>query len=368
MLSVVASLRYEVAILLPDEEKDASALVVLALGICLGMALLTASVVWLWGVELTSVIGALVLRPYLWLLPVGVGAVGAYQALSYWALRIGAFSTVARTKVSQGLVSVAFQLGIGLLFSGPLGLLVGDLMGRTSGIMLLIMKTRHALVPMSIRDIVQVTARYRRFPLMSSFSAVMNSAALRIPPLMLSATYGTRYAGCFLLTQRVVGAPLALIGQAVAQVYTATAAQLLRQKPHMLRGLFLKTGLWIFSLGSFPIGVMAWAGPWVFPPLFGREWKDAGQMARLLAPMHMAGFVAVPLSQTLNVIERQDIQLLWDVTRFIMVACVMLGGRMWNLSVWWVVGLYGISMGLMYAWLLVLGYQYSRGNTNRCRG
>jgi len=73
------------------------------------------------------------LRPYLWLLPLSLAAAGLYQVLNFWALRCKAFTSIAHTRLAQGMGTVASQVSIGLVTLGPLGLLVGDVVGRAAG-------------------------------------------------------------------------------------------------------------------------------------------------------------------------------------------------------------------------------------------
>lgn len=46
-------------------------------------------------------------------------------------------------------------------------------------------------------------------------------------------------------------------------------------------------------------------------------------MAQALTAMYVMQFVVYPLSQTLNVLERQDLQLAWDIARLLLVITSM---------------------------------------------
>ena len=85
--AVIASLRYELAIPLPEDDKTAANVLALSLSIVVGNSLLAGILVWLFGGKVVNVINAPQLRPYLWLLPLGIFGVGTYQVLNYWAIR-----------------------------------------------------------------------------------------------------------------------------------------------------------------------------------------------------------------------------------------------------------------------------------------
>ena len=133
VLLVLASLRFEVAIPLPEDDQVAGSLLGLSLLALGAVTLLVSLFVWLAGDALVALTKVPVLRPYLWLLPVGLAGAGAFQALSYWAIRRRSFGRIARAKVTQGVGQVAAQIGLGLLGAGAPGLLVGDVIGRVAG-------------------------------------------------------------------------------------------------------------------------------------------------------------------------------------------------------------------------------------------
>src|SRR5664279_1320714 len=70
--------------------------------------------------------------------------------------------------------------------------------------------------------------RYRRFPLVASWSKLINTAGLQVPMLLISVLYGSAAAGLLGLTVRIVGGPAAVIGQAVYQVFSAEASAKVR--------------------------------------------------------------------------------------------------------------------------------------------
>ena len=130
---VAASGRYEVALLLPEDEQSAiDILAVAILCVCLTAAVAAGAVLichyhWMLPASMS------VLRGHLWLLPVSVLGGGLYQSLSYWVMRHNGYQQIASTKFTQAGAQVATQLGAGCLIHGSLGLLLGDAAGRIIG-------------------------------------------------------------------------------------------------------------------------------------------------------------------------------------------------------------------------------------------
>lgn len=83
IIGVVASLRYELAIPLPEENQEAANVVVLCLLLLVVTSLLTAVLVFFFADPIASLLGVPKLATYFWLLPVGGLIIGAYSAFNY---------------------------------------------------------------------------------------------------------------------------------------------------------------------------------------------------------------------------------------------------------------------------------------------
>jgi len=354
----VASLRYEMAIPLPEEESTGANLLALSLAIVAVMSLFIGGVVWLLGDQIVAWTNTAALRPYLWLLPMGVLAAGIYQALNYWALRKKEFGRIAQTKLNQAVGMVGIQLAAGLFKAGPLGLLLGDVFGRFGGSTTLAAlawkQDRAALKDVNPHAIRQAGQRYRKFPLISSGSGLLNSAGVHMPSLLFAAFYGPQVAGWFALGLRVMAAPMTLIGDSVAQVYYSEASRLAQDNPAGLYRLFWTTAKRLLLMGGIPIVILGVAGSWLFSLVFGAPWARAGLYAQILALEYLARFIVVPLAKTPTVLERQDLQLAWDAGRLVLVAGSLAVAKVMALADWAAVAAYGAAMLLAYGVLFFL--------------
>lgn len=104
---------------------------------------------------------------------------------------------------------------------------------------------------------------------------------------------------------------------------------------------------------------MGGVAPWLFPSVFGKSWQAAGPVAVLLVPLWIADAVAGPLSQTLTVLERQDVQLTWDLTRLLLVVGAIWGSDRLGLGGHAAVAGYSGAMTLMYGMLWLAGLRWA---------
>lgn len=353
MFAVVAAAgRYELAVLLPEDEQTAiDVLAVALLCVCLTTVLCTGIVIichyhWI----LPS--SMFVLHGLLWLLPLSICGGGIYQVMNYWAMRRDNYKQIAQSKFTQAGAQIVTQLGIGLFVQGPFGLLMGDSVGRITGsgrfLRDLWCNYPDKLRAIRLSRMIRVAVRYRDYPMVSMWGVLINTSVGALPPLFLAQYYGAQGTGWFALVYRVLTVPTALIGLSIAQVYASEAAKLSRSDPKRLMHIFLRTTRHMLYLGLAPCLAFTILAPWIFEFIFGHAWREAGVYARYLAFMFYASFINSPVQWTLNILERQHAQFVWDICRLAMTVFAMTlphrlgyGPRIAILS-------YGVAMTVMY--------------------
>jgi len=361
ILNVVGTLRYELAVPLPDDE--VSALDLLVGGFAANLAIIGVLALCVPAVRgpLAAWTGTPQLAGYLWLLPPTLFATGAYQLLIYWAVRRREYTLLSQRMLAYSLAQAGATAGLGLLGLRPAGLMLGTLAAHAAGGLTIARKLlRHdrALLPqVSLSGMRRMARRYVRFPVLSSWSGLVNSAGTVVPLLLVSRYFGPTVAGWYVLTTRVVGAPSTVVSEAVAQVYLGEVATLARQDVDALRRLFVVSLRRLLTVGVIATVAVAAPAPLWFPVVFGDRWHEAGRYAVLLIPFYVGQFVAAPLSSTLAVFERQDIQLAWDWARLVCsVASVVVPIRL-GASPLVTIGVFGVVMGGLYAVLLLVNFR-----------
>ena len=319
LLVILASLRYEFALPIADDEGDAIHLLAVCLVLVATTTALAALLLFLLRERVVAWTGVPALGPYLWLVPVSIFGVGFYQVFNCWAIRKGGYARIARTKVTQSVTQVALQVGVGTVVKGPLGLLLGHAVGRSNGTRTLAMLDwRNDLARLrQVRwaGMWRAMVRFRRFPVIASSTALMNTCNLRMPALLLAVYFGPAVAGWFALAQRVFALPSSVIGESVAQVYFGEVAATVNRDAGGLMVLFRGTLRRMFLLG-LPLMLAAMAAGWfLFPVLFGRNWREAGIFVVAIAPMALAQFTAACADSTLMVLERQDLAFYRELVR-----------------------------------------------------
>jgi O-antigen/teichoic acid export membrane protein len=314
----VATLRYQMAIPLIRQRAELASLLVLCVVVLLGMTTLVALIALVFGHRIIDWVNAPRLQSFLWLVPLSFAGAGAFQMLSYWAIRNGEFGVLGRTRLMQSGGQAMSQLVLGVFSVGAFGLLIGDAIGRATGSLRLARMVGRELGgefrQVDARSVWQVARRYQRFPLISSGSGLLASAGMQFPTLLIASLYGSLVVGWFGLCQRLLSMSFSLVASSIGLVFFSEAAALARDNPVRLMQFFWKTVLRATGLASVLIIGVVLVAPFLFGPLFGREWAEAGNFAQVLAFSAGFGFVNRTVGGAALVVERQDIDLLCEIT------------------------------------------------------
>ena len=225
ILSIIAGLRYEMAIPLPESESDAinifflsfCLIVISSLFIFIGIALFIN--------EISEIFKIKKHKNLLWLIPIGVLFIGLYKMCNYWAIRTKNFPKIASTKIIQSVSNIIFAC-LGFKF-GTIGLLLGHLSSQSAGVIAL-GKTISVSEPKKIIKfslMKNLALRYRNFPLYSIWGGLTNTASLQLPPLVFAYCFGQTTAGLFLLANKITSLPMIFFGQAISQVFFGNAVE-----------------------------------------------------------------------------------------------------------------------------------------------
>lgn len=357
LLLVVATLRYELAIPLPEDDVAAAHLLALALVVALGASLLFGAAVALGVGRALAGTSASALAPYLWLGPIALFAASVYKSLAFWAMRQKSFAAIAKSRMMQGLGRTSTQLALGAFGAGPIGLILGDVVGRiSSGGILVAMIGRgkwSALAAVRPAGVRRTAVRYRRFAALSTGSALFDTGTMHLAALLLSVSFAMEIVGWFSLAQQVILLPIGLVAQAVAQVYAGNAPDAARKGAAALRRLFLKTSAVLALIALPPVLLLALAAPPLFSLVFGKAWTEAGTFASLMAPVLFFTLVVSPLGYTLNALGRPGILLNWNGVLFGTVLGILLGVPALGGTPTMTIACYSVAISVAYAGLFL---------------
>lgn len=328
VLGVLACLRYELTIVLPDNDSEAANLLAVSLLSVLTLTGVVACAMYFWGNNLSELLKVPLLKDYLWLVPIMVFFSGTFTALSYWNTRTKHFTRLAVMKLTNQLSSTAGSLSCGAIgYASATTLIFSNLAGQglatiLLGRLVLNDHGKYIIDNITARDIIAGIKRYKKFPTLNSLSALVNIVSTTMPIFFLGVFFSPAIVGFFALAQRVLGAPLSLIGNAISQVFLPQASDA-RHRGN-LPSLLLLTFDKLILLGTLPLLCFTIFATDLVTLAFGAAWVEAGPIVQVLIPWFYVNFIGATFTKLVVILEKQEVGLYYNVallaTRLIMLS------------------------------------------------
>lgn len=355
ILGVLACMRYELSIVLPDNNREAANLLAVSLGFSVLIALLAVVLVWFGGPYVLSWVGMPELAPYLWLVPLMVLIHGLFTALNYWNTRTRHFTRLSIARVISSLTNTSASLSAGFAGHATGGALIaasvgGQAVGTTVlGSQIWRDDGRFILGSLTWRAMWAGLKRHRKFPTYSSWSGIFNTASWQLPVLMLGTFFSPAIAGFYALGFRILQIPMSLIGNAIAQVFHQRAAEAHNQGT--LAPLVETLLQRLLIVGLLPTLVLMIVGRDLYAALFGAQWAEAGIYTQILSGWALVWFISSPLSTVFGVTGHQAQGLLFQSTLFFSrLLSLLIGGFFENVIL--AITLFSLTGFLVYLWLV----------------
>jgi O-antigen/teichoic acid export membrane protein len=297
------------------------------------------------------------------LLTIGAGTwlTACMQTTLAYATSHNAFGKAARAKVWGAATITLAQLALLAWGAGEAGLVAGQLVGLGAGLV----AARVMLRPPAARigwklapDQRAYLVKHEKFWRFSLPSNLLNALVGQLPLFLIGMRHGALAAGLYALTQRVLAAPISLLAASVLEVFK-------RQSVHEFQTVgnckqaYRHTFKALLLLGLGPALVLFLFSPQLFAWIFGAAWREAGELAQILAPLFFLNFIASPLSYVFFVTGKQKHDLVWQVALFTMTLSVFLAPGTLHQSVLW----YAIGYSGLYLVYLHMSWQCSCNRT-----
>lgn len=354
IIAVIITARYELAIMLPKDDEEALNLMGLSFLITLIMSMLLTMIVILYGYEIALLLGDKEFYVWLYFIPFYTFLTGIFQIFSYWSNRKIKYKRLSKNKVTRSLTTVGTNLSVGLIYAGPLGLILGNIISQFIATIHLIYTSikndKVNLKTISFTEIKRLASQYIRFPKYSIWSALLNTGSLQLPVFFLSFYFPGSIVGYYSLSQRILNMPMTLLGSAVAQVFYQSATSLSSKDKILLKSVTLKLYKNMLLIGVVPTALIFAFGDYIFGFVFGEEWTIAGDYARIISPWILLVFISSPLALLYTVLNKEKVLLTFNFFLFAGRSISLLIGTLIFKDALATVILFSIISSLFYLW------------------
>lgn len=210
-----------------------------------------------------------------------------------------------------------------------------------------------------IRSVRATISRWRDFPTYRAPQVLINSVGIHLPTLLLGTLVDVRWAGLFMVTQRILALPVIFVGKSISDVIYPQVVALTREG----QSAFALLKRWTLTalLIATPLAlVILLSGQTLFPLLLGREWAQAGLLAQAMLPWMVGALLSRPAVGALPVFALQRHYLIVDsivvVARSLTLAVMLAQGS----DVWLALLVWSTLSAIAALWITGVSLHRSR--------
>jgi O-antigen/teichoic acid export membrane protein len=306
-LSIAASARYEMALLLPKKQSDAVNIFGLAFVINVVVSFLLLVIVILFYDKLLFFVGSKDIGNWFYLIPLSVFIVALFNQLSAFNNRMKHYKDIARVSVYKAIVLSIVQLGAGVFKLGAIGLISGQIMAQVSANIQLAKNILiHENIGKSISKVKMIALAkcYKDFPRYNLPHALLSTFASNLPIYLFTPFFGSIVVGYYSFALMIVFTPLMILAGATAKVYNQKVV-VLYHKSEDAYG-FSKKILLSLTVKIVPVFIMILLfAPFLFSIVFGKEWEEAGVYTQILSPFLLLNILVSTIAFIPNLVGAQ---------------------------------------------------------------
>ncbi|MEP7127370.1 MAG: oligosaccharide flippase family protein, partial [Chitinophagales bacterium] len=333
-VAVVATFRYELAIMLPEKESTAINLLRLSFLITITLSLLLLVIIVLFQHQLPAWLSTPELSNFQFYLPLILLFAGGAQALNYWISRQKKFHLLAAGKVGQTGTTGIVSIILGTLNFSSAGLIIGAVAGQLTSFLIYAAGSFRKIISLesfvSRKNILENFRTYKTFFFINTPHALLGVFQDILVIFLINHFFSKTILGSYAFGFRILKVPAAFIGAAMFQVYFQRASTLktdAKKLQALTKSVYLQMSLVGVPIFTF-IAVLA---PPLFAWIFGSEWKHAGEIAQLISPWLLLNFIFSPVAAITIVLNKQQWAIWFAVADTLLrCAAITIGGLQQN--------------------------------------
>lgn len=364
ILTLVSTVRYDMAIISPKRDKTARILVKLILLVSVSMFALSVAALLAFALFslATAVTPAVVV--WLWLVPAGVFLAALQASYTAYLLRNKQYGAIATVRLLSAASAAGLSVTFGWLHFGVWGLLLSSLGALLIGVLLVRRASHLEWWPtLSRRRLLAAAKRYINYPRIDLPSSLLGVIGSQLPTILLGVFFGPAFLGFYALADRILLAPLSTLGGAVGSVFRVRATEHAATMGGFSQEYSRTFVLLLVPAIVFFVPVMIF-GEDIFVVIFGARWRTAGQIAQTLSPLYFVRLLASPLSMSFYVRNRMKVDLVGQILFAVSsLASTTIG---WLLVDPWVaLKLLVLGNGTIYTCYLIYGWRIATDSYDR---
>ncbi|QPL42598.1 oligosaccharide flippase family protein [Pseudoalteromonas sp. A41-2] len=280
VLSAVAFLRYEVAIVTVGKERHARAI----LYFCQKFKFIVFVVM----VLISSVLYLVIRDGLLIFIPVALYFSMSYILKEKVLNREQGYGVLSLGRIIKSSVECFVSLGFGYFAISEFGLVYGVIAGFSAGAFFLAYSSEVTTSSFKKGYVAQVLQRYSDFPKYSAPQALLNNLTTNSLILLIPFFYGSHILGVFAFGYKIVQAPLGIISKAIQVVLYRHITKKINNRESVLKELF--GFIFVLSFLCIIIVFLMYNLDKIFTFFFDETWSEGARYIKILTPWLIVSF------------------------------------------------------------------------------
>ena len=307
IFGVVASLKYEMAIVLPKDDETAMKVYKLCLYVLLIFCSLICFILFFFNHISTELVNSYSIKDFFWFIPVGIFFFGLFEVVKYGLMRKKLFTEFSLGRLYQVVSTQSSMIVFGLINPNIVSLFFSYIIGLSTASFIYLKKSFIFTRPKSEDSIKKIAIKYKKFPVFNSLMVFLNTLSNELPVFFLAQFFSSDKLGLYMLANRLCVIPMNFIGTAIGKVYFQKASEIFNINKQSLLSTYIETTMKLIFIGSIPFIAILVFSPMLIEIIFGEEWIGSALIMQIISISLFFKFITSPIGTTFTVINKQEI-------------------------------------------------------------
>lgn len=286
---------------------------------------------------------------WLYYIPIGMAFSSLYNLLTQWIIRHGLFKYLAVNRIIFSISNAGIQIGLGLMYLGFTGLIVGNVISYAIVFILMtitaIKRTELLTHRIVLKGVKTSVSNYKDFIAFTLPSDIVNNVARQLPTIMIGRYFSPIILGYYGMARRIIGLPLGFISNSIQDVFRKESTDEFNKTGGVVKtfkttfALLTAFGV-VFILGLYTVGDN------LIVLLLGQQWVASLTIIKILSVVFIIRFIAGTMNFIVYLRQKQRLNFLFQTAFLSVVFFSFYGSHFFDLEETTTLIVYTISIGV----------------------
>jgi O-antigen/teichoic acid export membrane protein len=363
VINIFSTFNFPAAIIVSENDLEAKQLLYLSGLISIFMAFLSFILVCFLNNQLGLFFNIAEMNYLLYFIPIILLLYGFNFGLIFYCQRKKLFGLISKSKIYATIASVLISLFLGILISGPIGLITGAILNYFVGITFISFHLHYKedfffQNILTKHDIHILFKKYKSFPIYTMPTDFINIFINQLPVFVLS-KFDPISVAFYNLSNRVLGTPTQFLSSSIGDAFRQ---KIIEQKriTSDCSSYYKRTLKGLVLLSIIPFSILFFIAPQFFGLVFGDKWANAGYFTQILIPLFFAKFLVLPFVTIYTIAMKQREDFLMHIYLLTSSIIIFSFGFYMIKNINMMLLLFSLNYALIYVVYLLRSYRFSK--------